>query len=124
MVLAVDIGNTTIVIGVLDRGKIKTSWHLLADGHRLADEYAVQVCELLRINDIPRDGFEGIVISSVVPPAFREFAAMCERYFAVTPIVVSSKEELGIELRCDYPQEVGQIALQHLLQHIMSMAVP
>ena len=107
MVLAVDIGNTTIVIGVLDKGKIKISWRLLTDRHRLADEYGAQICELLRIHEIPRAGFEGVIISSVVPSALSELFSMCERYFHLTPIIVSVEENLGIELRCDYPEEVG-----------------
>ena len=107
MVLAVDIGNTTIVIGVLEGEGIKVSWNLLTDQHRLADEYGAQICELLRIYDVPRAGFEGIIISSVVPPALREFVLMCERYFNLTPIVVSAKSDVGVDLRCDYPEEVG-----------------
>ncbi|MCZ6679297.1 MAG: type III pantothenate kinase [Candidatus Poribacteria bacterium] len=107
MVLAVDIGNTTIVIGVLADDEIKVSWRLVTDRHRLADEYGAQICELLRIHDIPRSGFEGIIISSVVPLALSEFRVMCERYFHLTPIVVSANSDIGIELRCDYPEEVG-----------------
>jgi type III pantothenate kinase len=107
MVLAVDIGNTTIVIGVLDEGKIKISWRLLTNPRRLADEYGAQICGLMQINDIPRSSFEGVIISSVVPPALREFIAMCERYFDITPVIVSARAETGIELRCDYPEEVG-----------------
>jgi type III pantothenate kinase len=107
MVLAVDIGNTTIVIGVLEGERVKISWRILTDPHRLADEYGAQICELLRIHKIPRSGFEGVIISSVVPLALREFVGMCERYFHLTPIVVSAKSDVGIELRCDYPEEVG-----------------
>jgi type III pantothenate kinase len=107
VILAIDIGNTTIEVGILDEGKIKTSWRLRTDRHRLADEYGIQICELLRISEIPRPGFEGIIISSVVPSVRREFVTMCDRYFQIPPTIVSADEDLGIELRCDYPEEVG-----------------
>ncbi len=107
MILAIDIGNTTIVVGILEREKIKTSWRLWTDRQRLADEYGGQICELLRISEVPRHDFEGIIISSVVPPVLREFVMMCKRFFQITPIIVSTQEELGLELRSDYPEEVG-----------------
>jgi type III pantothenate kinase len=107
MILAVDIGNTTIGIGVLAQEEIKASWRIQTNRYRLADEYAAIICELLRIHEIPRSDFEGIIISSVVPSVLSELVSMSERYFHITPIVVSAKEKLGIELRCDYPEEVG-----------------
>ena len=107
MILAIDVGNTTIGIGVLDRGEIQISWRIQTNRHRLADEYGAIICELLRINEIPRSGFEGMIISSVVPSVLRELISTGELYFHLTPVVVSAKEKLGIELRCDYPEEVG-----------------
>ena len=102
MILAVDIGNTTIGIGVLAQGEIKASWRIQTNRYRLADEYAAIICELLRIHEIPQSDFEGIIISSVVPSVLRELVSMSERYFHITPIVVSAQEKLGVELRCDY----------------------
>ena len=58
MILAIDVGNTTIEIGVIKDHKICFSWRLQTDQGRLADEYGVQICQLLRNQSIlPRVSF-------------------------------------------------------------------
>ena len=107
MLLAIDVGNTTIGIGIIKDSQIAVSWRLRTDRGRLADEYGVQVCELLWSHDILRSGFDGIVISSVVPSAGRELSIMCNRFFGHSPLMVSEELDLGIQLDVDRPEEIG-----------------
>ena len=107
MILAIDVGNTTIEIGIIEGRQITVSWRLRTDQGRLADEYGVQICELLWSHDILRSGFDGIVISSVVPAAGRELSIMCNRFFGYSPLMVSEELDLGIQLDVDRPEEIG-----------------
>ena len=109
MLLAIDVGNTTIEIGVIEGRQITVSWRLRTDRGRLADEYGVQVCELLWNHDILRSRFDGIIISSVVPSAGRELSIMCNRFFGHSPLIVSEKLDLGIQLDVDRPKRLVQI---------------
>ena len=107
MILAVDIGNTTIQLGVIAGNQIQDRWRLQTNRLKLSDEYAVQIFELFRLNNVVVSGFEAVVVSSVVPSAGREFTAMCRRYLEIEPIVVSPDLDLGIDLRVDQPEEIG-----------------
>ena len=107
MILTVDIGNTTIQLGVIVGEQIQNRWRLQTNRLKLSDEYAVQIFELFRLNDVVISGFEAVVISSVVPSAGREFTAMCRSYLEIDPVVVSPDLDLGIDLRVDQPEEIG-----------------
>ena len=71
MILTVDIGNTTIQLGVIVGEQIQNRWRLQTNRLKLSDEYAVQISELFRLNDVVISGFEAGVISSVVPSGGR-----------------------------------------------------
>ena len=85
MILAGDIGNTTIQLGVIEDNQIQNRWRLQTNRLKLADEYAVQVSELFRLNNIVMSNFEAVVVSSVVPSAGREFTVMCRHYLEIEP---------------------------------------
>ena len=107
MILAIDVGNTTIEIGVIKDHKICISWRLQTDQGRLADEYGVQICQLLRNQSISVSDFEGAIISSVVPSVGRELSKMCQRFFNHFPLKVSERLDLGIRLLVERPEEIG-----------------
>ena len=107
MILAIDVGNTTIEIGIIKDHKISISWRLQTDQGRLADEYGVQICQLLRSRSISASEFKGGIISSVVPSVGRELSKMCQRFFNHCPLKVSEKLDLGIRLLVEQPEEIG-----------------
>ncbi|HIC16950.1 TPA: type III pantothenate kinase [Candidatus Poribacteria bacterium] len=107
MILAVDIGNTTIQLGVIEDNQIQNRWRLQTNRLKLADEYAVQVSELFRLNNIVMSNFEAVVVSSVVPSAGREFTVMCRHYLEIEPVIVSPDLDLDIDLRVNQPEEIG-----------------
>lgn len=107
MLLAVDIGNTNIVIGVFHREKLKATWHFATDVHKMADEYASTLLNLL-----PREGLgfadiDEAIVSSVVPPLVATFEELCKRYLQVSPMVVGAGIKTGVRIRTDNPREVG-----------------
>ncbi len=107
MILAIDVGNTTIEVGIIRAYQIYVSWQLETDQSRLADEYGIQFCQLLRSRNISKSDFEGIIISSVVPSVGRELSKMCQRFFDHFPLIVSETLDLGIHFAVERPEEIG-----------------
>jgi len=105
--LAVDIGNTTTVVGFY-RGARLLSFFRLASSHTLtADEAGVLIGHLRNHQVRPSGKIEGVVISSVVPFLTPVFEEMAERYFGVTALVVTSDLKLKIKIKTDDPHQLG-----------------
>lgn len=107
LTLALDIGNTNISIGAFEGKELIKHWRVATDHNKETDEYGILIIQLLSHDLIkPRD-INGVVVSSVVPRLLKPICEMSQRYFQVEPLVVSSQLNLGLELRCDNPWEVG-----------------
>jgi len=107
VLLAIDAGNTNIVIGVFENDKLVSNWRVTTERHKLADEYGMLIRGLLVNEQIEHTKIRGIIVSSVVPEIASALVEMSKRSFGLPPIVVSIDEEIGIEIRCDNPAEVG-----------------
>src|SRR3990172_3051000 len=107
MLLAIDIGNTSIHFGVFAKDKLKGEWRITTTPHKTSDEYGMTIKEFLRIGRLDARKIEGAVLCSVVPiltPAFSE-AAM--KYFHCKPLVVSFETKTGLKILYDPPRDVG-----------------
>ena len=102
MLLAIDVGNTQIVIGLYDEAEIVDHWRLATVHDRTSDEYAVLLRQL--IGAAPLDG---VAISSVVPRATMALREMVRRYFTLEPVVVEPGTRTGMPILTDNPREVG-----------------
>ncbi|MGB9813958.1 MAG: type III pantothenate kinase [Thermovenabulum sp.] len=107
MLLTVDIGNTNIVLGVFIKEKLIEHFRISTDREKTEDEYGIMVISLLREFDINVRGFDGAVISSVVPPLTPIFEKMCEKYLNVVPLIVGPGIKTGINIKYENPREVG-----------------
>jgi type III pantothenate kinase len=107
MLLAVDIGNTSITLGVFDGEKLRATWHLATGVHRMPDEYAALLLNLLNYQGLEKADIKAVALCSVVPPLISTFEEMFERYFNVTPLVVGAGVKTGVKIRMDNPREVG-----------------
>jgi type III pantothenate kinase len=108
MLLAIDVGNTNIVLGVFaPDGRLVADWRWSTDHGRMADEYAVLLTGSLREVDLVRGDVRGIVLASVVPPLTTTFRELAQRYFACEPLVVHAGLRTDVQLRVDAPEEVG-----------------
>ena len=92
MLLAIDIGNTNIVLGVFEGETLTRSWRLATQRERTSDEFGVFVTQLFLQNRIDFDGIGGIIISSVVPPLTRTVEEMAEHYFSRRPLTVDPRK--------------------------------
>ncbi|MDD4615911.1 MAG: type III pantothenate kinase [Alphaproteobacteria bacterium] len=111
MLLALDVGNTNIVLGIYrgtgKESQLLASWRLGTDRSRTADEYGALVTGLLTSAGLNNGDVKDVAVSSVVPPVNRDLTEFSKRYFGVEPFFVSAKCALGMTIRYDNPAEVG-----------------
>lgn len=107
MLLAIDIGNTNIVLGVYENKKLLHHSRINTHPHRTSDEYRILIKSLLNSDGIDAKKIKGIIISSVVPPLLAVFVDALKRYFRIRPIIVNHKTRTGIKICYTNPREVG-----------------
>jgi type III pantothenate kinase len=107
MLLAVDIGNTNVTLGVFDGNKLHATYRLATHVSQMPDEYAVYIMNLLRHRAIDIANIKEGAISCVVPPLLSTFNELFQRYFNIAPLVVEPGIKTGIRIRMDNPREVG-----------------
>jgi type III pantothenate kinase len=108
MILAIDVGNTNTVLGLMPQagGPPAASWRLSSHRERTSDEWRGLLDPIL--GPYVTDGtIRGAIIGSVVPAVTGPLVTLCEQWLGLTPIVVSSALDLGITLGQKQPQEVG-----------------
>ncbi|HEV3486179.1 MAG TPA: type III pantothenate kinase, partial [Vicinamibacterales bacterium] len=88
MLLAIDIGNTNVTIGVFEADRLTHNWRLAALRERTADELGIYVTRLFEQTKVDVSDVSGIVVASVVPPLTRPMEEMCERYFGRSALFV------------------------------------
>ena len=106
MLLAIDVGNTNVTIGVYDGERLAHSWRLAALRERTADELGIFLLKLFEQAGVAIASVDGIAIASVVPPLTRPMEEMCERYFHHKALVVDASNA-GILIRYTPATDVG-----------------
>jgi type III pantothenate kinase len=107
MLLAIDVGNTNIVLGVFEGARLAQSWRLATLRERTADEVGILVTHLFANKAIPIERVTGIILSSVVPPLTRTMEEMGERYFGHTPLTVDPGTNTGMPVLYTPASDVG-----------------
>jgi len=107
MLLAIDIGNSDTTLGVFEDEELRATWHMATNLHRMVDEYAALLFNLLRHEGLDPSDITDIALCSVVPPLVTIFEELSQRYFHLSPIVVGTGVKTGVRIRMDNPREVG-----------------
>jgi len=107
MLLAIDIGNTHIVLGVFDRKHLRGEWRVATQLHKTSDEYGILTQHLLAASKINSKRIAGAIIASVVPPLTPVFHAMTQTYFSKKVITINHALKTGIRILYDQPNEIG-----------------
>jgi type III pantothenate kinase len=107
MLLAVDVGNTNIVLGVFDGDLLQESWRLATLRERTADEIGILVTHLFERSGIALDRVKGIILSSVVPPLTGTMEEMGRRYFGQAPLTVDPASNTGMPVLYTPASDVG-----------------
>jgi type III pantothenate kinase len=107
MLLAVDIGNTNVTLGVFDGDKLRATWRMATDVNQMGDEYAALLLPLLNYQGMKASDIKEAAMCSVVPPLVGTFEDLLGRYFNVSPLVVRAGVKTGVRIVFDNPREVG-----------------
>ncbi|HBT65125.1 MAG TPA: pantothenate kinase, partial [Ruminococcaceae bacterium] len=107
MLLTLDMGNTNIKIGVFKDDKLLLDSRIATDRFKMEDQYAVELLDILKLYGVDTKGFEGAIISSVVPPLTSVIRRAVEKITGVTSLVVGPGTKTGINIRIDNPAQLG-----------------
>ncbi len=107
MILAVDIGNTHIVIGCIEGERILFVERLYTDTTKSELEYAISFKNVLEIYGIDRSGLKGGIVSSVVPPVTATLRNAAEKVTGREILVVGPGVKTGLDIRIDNPAQLG-----------------
>lgn len=107
MLLAIDIGNTNIHLGLWQNEGWRLSWRARTVEDKMPDEYAVLVRNFLSSADVGYGAISDVIISSVVPPLTITFQDLVQRYFHMEPMIVTHETNTGITIAIDQPEQAG-----------------
>lgn len=107
MILAVDIGNTNIVLGCIEGENILFEARIATDLLRTSDQYCVELKNMLGLFEVDISRLDGSIVSSVVPPVLNSFKTAIQKLTGRTPLVVGPGIKTGLNIRMDNPSEVG-----------------
>lgn len=143
MLLAIDIGNTNITLGIFKtpydgikpatRGKISSagnssvllsSWRLSTASQSTADEYGTKILDLLHYASIERAEIKAVAIASVVPPLNSVFSELTEKYFHLKAQIVGENLKIPIANLTENPKEVGTDRLVNTMAAIQKFGGP
>jgi type III pantothenate kinase len=108
VLLAADVGNTEIVLGVFRGPDLAHTWRVSTQAERTADELALMLSGFLSQESMSFDSqITGLVVASVVPDVTAAIREMAARYFPVPPVIVGPGTKTGVPILTDNPREVG-----------------
>jgi type III pantothenate kinase len=107
MLLALDVGNTNVTVGVFEGGCLIDHHRLRTVREQTSDEWGILLRNLFHFSDLDISRVDGIIIASVVPPLNASLAEMAERYFRAIPVFITHQLDMGLTIKIDTPQEAG-----------------
>ena len=107
MLLALDVGNTNIVIGFLDESGIRNIARLETDRDKTAHEYAISLRQVIEFSGIAPENIDGAILSSVVPPINGALIAAVRMIAGIRPLVVGPGMKTGLNIALDNPATMG-----------------
>lgn len=107
MILAVDIGNSNIVIGGIQEDKIAFEARLRTDPTKTSDEYCIDVKMILEVYGFKQKDIDGAIIASVVPQVLNSIKTAIKKLTKKTPLVVGPGLKTGLNIRIENPSQTG-----------------
>jgi type III pantothenate kinase len=107
MLLAIDIGNTNITLGLYEGTDLGPRWRIRTIHDKMPDEYGILLEQLFRHRGYRLDQVTGVALASVVPPLTPTFQQVCWAYLEQGPLVVGVGVKTGVRVRYENPREVG-----------------
>ncbi len=107
MLLAIDIGNTNLVIGCFEQDEIKFKARIATDRTRTSDQYGVEIKSMMEAYGVQVSDIDDCIISSVVPPVFNSVRTGVWKIIGKQPMVVGPGLKTGLNIHMDVPSQVG-----------------
>lgn len=107
MLLAVDVGNTNISFGVLEGDKLVHHMRTESARQRTADEFAVQIRQMMELYGVSPSSIDSAIIASVVPALTDTMSGFVRRAFKIDPLIVGPGIKTGMPILYEDPREVG-----------------
>ncbi len=107
MLLAFDVGNSNIVVGVFKDKELIKDWRMSTDKSKSSDEIGILVNQLFEYEGLHLSDTRAVIISSVVPTIMYSLEHMVRKYCKVEPIVVGPGIRTGMNVKYDNPRQVG-----------------
>ena len=107
MLLAIDIGNTNIVMGCIRDDEILFKARIATDRTRTSDQYGVEIKNMLEAFGVCKDDIQDCIISSVVPPVFNSVKTGVLKIIGKQPLIVGPGLKTGLNIQVDNPSQVG-----------------
>ncbi len=107
MLLAIDIGNTNITIGVFDGEDLVTTYRMTTPLPRTSDEYGMAVQGMLELNGVAHEDITDAIVASVVPNVMHSITNSILKYFNTSPIIIDAGIKTGIRVAGSTPRQIG-----------------
>ena len=107
MLLAIDIGNTNIVMGCIQDDKILFTARIATDRSRTSDQYGLEIKNMLEAFGVHKTDISDCIISSVVPPVFNSVKTGVVKVIGKEPMVVGVGLKTGLDIHVEVPSQVG-----------------
>ena len=107
MLLAIDVGNTNIALGIMDGDNIIGRYRLITKTTRTSDEFGFFIREFLAQSELKPDDIEDVIISSVVPKLMYALTSAIIKYIHKKPIIISPDLKTGITVISENRNSVG-----------------
>lgn len=107
MLLAVDVGNTNIVLGLFKDEELIMNWRISTDKSKSADELGMLIDQLFSYNNYNLSMVSDVIISSVVPSIMYSLQHMAHKYCDCEAIVIGPGIKTGMNVKYDNPKQVG-----------------
>ena len=107
MLLTIDIGNTNITLGAYDGNILSFTARLATEQRKTDDQYAVEIKNLLSLNNIEPEDIEDAIISSVVPAVGKSVSNSVSKLCHIVPLMLGPGVKTGLNIKIDNPAQLG-----------------
>ena len=107
MILAIDIGNTNVVLGGIEGNDILFEARMATDSIKTSDQYCAELKNILALFDVVPSMIDGTIVASVVPPVLNSFRTAIRKLTGKNCLVVGPGIRTGLNIRMDNPTEIG-----------------
>ena len=122
LLMAVDIGNTNVVIGFIDDGRIAGTYRITTKANHTSDEYGLMITQFLALSGYKPADVDDVIISSVVPKVMHSFRASIVKFLDIDPMIVGPGIKTGLNIRMDNPRRSAATSSSPPSRPSMTMA--